>query len=325
MTEALRVAVRDTNADIRAAALHALAEYAGDDARPDLLKLAQDAKSDADRALALRGYWRLVEGMTGRSQTERLAAVQAGLTAGSTPAELKLGLARLSELQSPEALKVAMAYRDDAGARAEAESACLTVASRLEGAELNAAEEALVSLASDASVERIRNEAKAAVAKLEDRKGYLAPWLVSGPYRQAGKEAQQLFDVAFAPEEPQGKAEWRRLAGPGPMMDLLPVAGGDHCIVYLKTRVFCPKQQPVALEIGTDDGVKLWINGALVHANNAVRGFTVGEDKAKATLKEGWNEFLVKVTQHTAGCAASVRVRGADGKSIPGLRVEAKE
>lgn len=325
VTEALRVAVRDTNADIRAAALRCLSEYAPDEARPDLLKLAQDAKNDGDRALALRGYWRLVEAMTGQSQAERFAAVQAGLAVTSTAADRKLGLARLSELQSREALEASVRYREDAAVRAEAESACLAIASRLEGTDLDAAEKALASLAEGASIERVRNEAKAAVSKLEERKGCVAPWLVSGPYRQAGKEAQQLFDVTFAPEEPQAKAEWRVLAGAGPTMDLLAVAGGDHCIVYLKTRVFCPKEQPVALEIGTDDGVKLWINGAPVHANNAVRGFTAGEDKAKATLKEGWNDILVKVTQHTAGCAASVRIKTAEGKAIPGLRVEAKE
>ncbi len=324
VTEALRLALKEANADVRAAALRTMADYAGDEVRPDLLKLVQESKAQAERALALQGYWRLVEGLAGRAQEERFAAVQAGLAVSDLPAEKRLGLARLGELQSRPALDAALRYREDAAVRAEAEVACLAIASRLDGADLDAAETALNLLASNAGTERVRAEARSAAAKLDSRKGYLAPWLVSGPYRQAGKEAQQLFDVAFAPEG-QGKAEWRALPGSGPAMDLLPVAGGDHCIVYLKTRVFSPKAQPVVLEIGTDDGVKVWVNGTLVHANNAVRGFTAGEDKAQAGLREGWNDFLVKVTQHTAGCAASVRVRGADGKSIPGLRVEAKE
>ena len=37
------------------------------------------------------------------------------------------------------------------------------------------------------------------------------------------------------------------------------------------------------------------------------------EDKAKAQVKKGRNDFLVKITQSTAGCAASVRVLAADG------------
>jgi hypothetical protein len=94
--------------------------------------------------------------------------------------------------------------------------------------------------------------------------------------------------------------------------------------VYLKARVFCPQAQTVALEIGSDDGVRLWLNGAPRHANNAARSFTTGEDKVTADLKEGWNDFLLKITQHTAGCAASVRIRTPEGKPIPGLRMEAK-
>ena len=36
-------------------------------------------------------------------------------------------------------------------------------------------------------------------------------------------------------------------------------------------------------------------------------------------------QFLVKITQHTLGCAAAIRVRNADGLPIAGLRVEATE
>ncbi|HUU09926.1 MAG TPA: hypothetical protein VM431_05240, partial [Phycisphaerae bacterium] len=64
----------------------------------------------------------------------------------------------------------------------------------------------------------------------------------------------------------------------------------------------------------------LWVNGKLVHANNAIRGFTPGQDKAEAVLKEDWNEFLAKITQHTMGCAACIRVRNPDGSVIEGLR-----
>jgi hypothetical protein len=140
-----------------------------------------------------------------------------------------------------------------------------------------------------------------------------------------------LFDVSFAPELPTANnVEWRPLQSTSGLTnwwfaDLNQIVGGNHCVVYLKTRVFCPNEQAVSLEIGTDDGVKLWVNGALVHTNNAVGGFTPGEDKAKATLKERWNNFLVKITQHTLGCAAAIRVRSADGSPFAGLRVEATE
>jgi len=328
---ALRAALKDTNPEITGTALRVMAANAGDDARPDLLKLSREATTDDMKAVALRGYWRLVEVMNDRSPTERFAAVQEGLVAGKSPADLKLGLARLAELNSPEALELAQKYRRDATVRAEAESACLLIVTHFSAARITAAEAALRQLASEAESARVRSEAQAYVTKIEGQAGYVAPWLVSGPYRQEGKEAQQLFDLAFAPELPTARSvEWRPLPSTSSLTNwwfanLNQVVGGNHCVVYLKTRVWCARQQPVSLEIGTDDGVKLWINGALVHANNAVRGFTPGEDKAKATLKEGWNDFVVKITQHTLGCAAAIRVRNPDGTAIAGLRVEATE
>jgi HEAT repeat protein len=329
--DALRAALKDPDANVRVTALRTMAENSGDEARPDLLKLAQESPAEPDRALALRGYWRLVEAMNERPQVDRFVAVRAGLAATKSAADQKLGLARLAELRGEQALELAQRYRRDPAVRPEAEAAILQIATRLDATQLATAEATLRGLAAGAENQRVRSEAGAFVTKLEAQAGYIAPWLVSGPYRQPGKEAQQLFDIAFAPEsQGAGEAKWRPLNSATSLTnywfaDLAPVVGGNHCVVYLETRVFCPKEQPVALEIGSDDGAKLWINGALVHANNAVRGFTAGEDKAKGALKEGWNEFLVKITQHTAGCAAAVRVRDADGKLIPGLRVEAKE
>jgi len=105
-------------------------------------------------------------------------------------------------------------------------------------------------------------------------------------------------------------------------VDLADVVGGDHCVVYLKTRVYVPKEQPVLLDIGTDDGIKLWVNGEQVHANNAVRGLVPDQDRAVARLRQGWNDFLAKITQHTLGCGACIRLRAADGSRIDGLRCD---
>lgn len=322
--ESLRLALREDDSRLVEASLRTLADHAGDEARPDLLRFALMAKSESQRAIALDGYWRLVEAMQQQSSSDRLAAVQSGLGAARTPAERKLGLARLAELPIPAALELAETFRGDTTVRAEAEVACLQIASRLEAAHMEEAVSALRKLAESAENPRVRNESRSLLTALEAHRDYLSPWLVSGPYRQAGKEAQQLFEMAFAPESDAPRAAWRPLPGGSLtnhwLADLAPVVGGDHCVVYLKTTVFSPKEQTVLLEIGSDDGVKLWINGDLVHANNAVRGFTAGEDKAKGMLKEGWNEFLMKITQHTLGCAAAIRVRAADGGALTGLR-----
>jgi hypothetical protein len=105
-------------------------------------------------------------------------------------------------------------------------------------------------------------------------------------------------------------------------VDLGPLTGGNHAVLYVKTRVFAPREQPVNLAMGVDDGIKLWLNGKLVHANNAVRGLNPDEDKVQAGLRQGWNEFLAKITQHTAGCGVCVRVTTPDGGLVEGLKVD---
>jgi hypothetical protein len=60
----------------------------------------------------------------------------------------------------------------------------------------------------------------------------------------------------------------------------------------------------------------------VIHARNAVRGLTPGEDRAKANLRQGWNELFAKVTQATAGCGLMLNLRQPGGPEIAGLRFD---
>jgi hypothetical protein len=76
----------------------------------------------------------------------------------------------------------------------------------------------------------------------------------------------------------------------------------------------------VLLEIGSDDGIKVWLNGKLIHGNNASRGCTPGEDKIRTELDEGWNRLLLKVTQGGGEWSACARFRTPEGDRIDGLK-----
>jgi acetyl esterase/lipase len=47
--------------------------------------------------------------------------------------------------------------------------------------------------------------------------------------------------------------------------------------------------------LGSDDGVKVWVNGKLVHSNYVGRDLTLGQDKFNVKLNKGNNSVLVKV------------------------------
>ncbi|MFI5379623.1 MAG: HEAT repeat domain-containing protein [Tepidisphaerales bacterium] len=325
---ALRAGLQDTDATIQDAALRTMAEYAGMEAADDLLKLGGDPKRPvAQHVQGLRGYWRLV-GLAGQSPAaERLRMCESGLAASERAEEKRLGLAELAKVADPAALKLARSMCEVEAIRAEADTACVRIATALLARNPEEARAELRRVAGSSKSEALQAEARKALEGADQFAGYITVWSVAGPYRQAGKQFNELFDIAFPPEKADAKVQWKRLAPPADpslfwQADLLPVADGDQCVVYVKSRVFCPKVQKARLDIGSDDGVKIWVNGALVHSHNIARPIKAGEDSAEAALKEGWNDFLVKVTQNNLGFAVCIRIRNSDGAPISGLRFE---
>ncbi len=326
MLDALRTAIGDGDAAVQDAAIRTIAEFAGADAAGTLLNVANDSnRSTAHRVIALRGYWRLAG--AGGTVEQRWKMCEAGMAASQRPEEKRLGLNVLGNLPHPEALKLAQAMCRQDAVRAEAETACVRIAQALAPSRPGEAKAALRAVEQSTRSESIRNEARTALSGLDQRAGYVNTWQVAGPYRQDGKQCQALFDVAFAPEQVGQSAQWKPIAistDPATFgqVDLLPLAKGDQCVAYVKARVWSPRRQNVKLEIGSDDGNKVWIGGEQVHANNTMRPIQAAQDTAQAELADGWNELLVKVTQNNMGFALCVRIRGVDGSAIEGLKFE---
>ena len=69
------------------------------------------------------------------------------------------------------------------------------------------------------------------------------------------------------------------------------------------------RQKPASLEIYTDDGVKVWLNGKVVHSDNNSHGIPEEPETVAVTLKDGTNHLMLKVTEDIWGSGAIVRVR----------------
>ncbi len=87
----------------------------------------------------------------------------------------------------------------------------------------------------------------------------------------------------------------------------------------------CDAEQAARLEFGTDDGNKVWLNGKLVHANNAGGPATPGEHKVPVILQKGWNALLLKVTQDTGTWQFCFAIRKPNGGRLEGLGIQASE
>ena len=116
---------------------------------------------------------------------------------------------------------------------------------------------------------------------------------------------------------------WRQGETPYGIVDVKrDVGAADQAVVYLRNAIRSPTPCRVKLEIGSDDGVKVWLNEDVIHENNTPRPLTVGQDVVEADLQAGVNELLVKVSQGGGDWAAHVRVVGLDGKPIEGLETQ---
>jgi hypothetical protein len=98
------------------------------------------------------------------------------------------------------------------------------------------------------------------------------------------------------------------------------IANQDNAVAYLRSKVWSDKQQQAVLEMGSDDGIKVWLNGEVVHANNTGRPLAPRQDKKQVTLKEQWNDLLVKVTNGSGGWEVCVRLANSEGKLLDGIK-----
>jgi hypothetical protein len=157
-----------------------------------------------------------------------------------------------------------------------------------------------------------------------DIDGFIPDWQLSGPYRMEGKDGAALFDVQFDPEKGAGAKWYVWKPGSNAMIVNFNEMGiGGVGVMYLRTQIYSPKTQQAILFVGSDDGVKAWLNGKLVDAKNV--GRTVdAEDRVEVTLNEGWNKLVLKVNNTGGGWAAKARVRAANGAVLEGMKTKAE-
>jgi hypothetical protein len=92
------------------------------------------------------------------------------------------------------------------------------------------------------------------------------------------------------------------------------ISPSEKGIVYGLVYVFSPDQREALILLGSDDGVRVWLNDELVHTNPAYRGATPDQDRIPVTLNTGWNRLLIKVLQGAGGWGYYVRFVDSEGQ-----------
>lgn len=164
------------------------------------------------------------------------------------------------------------------------------------------AQEALLTSYS-ASLEALRRsvDLDSAAATLE-RGRQSAP--TARDWQKSPVYARSSFDLAFdsvEPAEPGQSApvSWTPVAleiG----QDLVNIIGKDNASIYVRGTVNLAVARSITFGVSSDDGVKVWLNGKLIHTHKIGRGLTQGVDSVTGAFLAGDNELLVKIVNGTS-------------------------
>lgn len=319
-----RKALASGNKVLYGQALRALAAWPNASAADDLLKLAKGAPEKVDRLVALRGYIRIAGLETARlTGAERTQMLKTAMGLAERPDEKKQVVSGLQNAPTLEALTMLKQYMGDPALRAEAEMAAATLTWTLRTshpAEATAAAQELLKSRN----KTVADKASKTIADLNKAQACVRAWLVSDVYRVKDQGGQTVHKTVFPPEKGDTGVTWSRLGkGIGDETINLEKAIGsiNHCCVYVKTTLESPAEQTVRLEMGSDDGIKAWLNGRLVHDHWVTRGCSPGQDATDVKLNKGRNVLLLKVVNESSHWAFACRLRQANGMPVEGLRV----
>ncbi|MBN2314412.1 MAG: HEAT repeat domain-containing protein [Sedimentisphaerales bacterium] len=316
-------ASQDNDNQLVREAIRVLSQWPNAAPAKHLFEMARTHPNRSLRTLALRGGITV----TGRESnpSARLALLREALSIPGRAEEKKLALSQLSQIPSANALDLALHYLDDPDLINEAGLAALTIAESLTKDTPQLADEVARKVLEHSQTPAIIKRAWALRAKPAAGGPFIRDWLVCGPYSRKGATgATTVFNLSFAPEKSGETAKWNTV----PAGDTVNLAGlfpnRSNCVAYLKAEIIATETTDAILLMGSDDGIKAWLNGTVVHSNNVDRGQVVDQDMAPIKLKRGANELLLKVTQGGGGWSACARIVGPDGLPIKGLRVKSQ-
>ncbi len=131
------------------------------------------------------------------------------------------------------------------------------------------------------------------------------PWRLNGPYPAA--DGPTAYTTAYRPEtgpirleatDEDGRLKWVPRADlvDGRVHDL----PGEIAATYLLRTIKAAGPRRLGVALGTNDGVKVWLNGRVILDKNVPRPLKEGEDVLTLDLLEGENRLLMKVVNYGA-------------------------
>jgi len=138
-------------------------------------------------------------------------------------------------------------------------------------------------------------------------------WRISGPYAAnwPGLNVTTPVDAAIARRKPDSAGEWKdATADFRGVVDLDGWLGRhEQAVAYGIATIDAVEDGEAELLIGSDDGIRVWLNGAQVHEKSEQRPVVPGSDVVRVRLRRGANQLVVKLANDRSNWGWSVHVR----------------
>jgi HEAT repeat protein len=162
----LRKSLLSKEADIKGAAIRALAEWPTSEPAADLMEAAKNSKDKVHRILALRGFVRLLGLDSKRSSEETIKMYQKAIALASSDSEKKRVLAGLANTKSIEALQIVKDFLQDKALSKEAEYAVVKISGSIYENFPQQTNDVLKQILQSTENEILRNQAQEIINKI---------------------------------------------------------------------------------------------------------------------------------------------------------------
>ncbi len=167
----------------------------------------------------------------------------------------------------------------------------------------------------------------AKVSAQTEESGYIENFYLLGPFKMDSVDVKVVDDERdLSPSITNaGEEKWRIYNFTDRRLNLHEVFGyKDNIYGYAYLEVVSPEDKFVKLLVGSDDGIKIWVNGRNVLNNPVARALHIDEDKVNVQLKSGVNKILFKVVNFYGGYEFCARLTAQDGKDLKDLSYNPK-
>jgi dienelactone hydrolase len=180
------------------------------------------------------------------------------------------------------------------------------------------------------NVPKLRDEQRLPWTRSDDTS--IRTWLVAGPFDATLDEDALGGEGGVRPkadgEQPRrqgGSVKWKRYTAWTDSVDVDGGIGGlspdAKGIAYAFATVTRAQAGPALLSLGSDDGVRVWLNGLRVHEHTGRRPLVFDEDRVEVPLVAGENAILVKLEQRRGPWSFSLRVLEPGAVLVPAVEI----